>query len=101
MDSYSKMILGYSVGMTLETKYPMEALKDAVRVLRSYGVNLSATIHHSDRGVQYTCSDYVTELRKHKVGRFYYLIFQTGASRQNLIKPRLSAFVSCKINDLV
>ena len=34
-------------------------------------------------------------------GRFYYLIFQTGASRQNLIKPRLSAFVSCKINDLV
>ena len=62
MDSYSKMILGYSVGMTLETKYPMEALKDAVRVLRSYGVNLSATIHHSDRGVQYTCADYVTEL---------------------------------------
>ena len=35
------------------------------------------------------------------IGRFYYLIFQTGASRQNLIKPRLSAFVSCKINDLV
>lgn len=34
-------------------------------------------------------------------GRFYYLIFQTGASRQNLIRPRLSAFVSCKINDLV
>ena len=62
MDSYSKMILGYSVGMTLEIKYPMEALKDAVRVLRSYGVNLSATIHHSDRGVQYTCADYVTEL---------------------------------------
>lgn len=38
---------------------------------------------------------------KNFFGRFYYLIFQTGASRQNLIKPRLSAFVSCKINDLV
>ena len=35
------------------------------------------------------------------IGRFYYLIFQTGVSRQNLIRPRLSAFVSCKINDLV
>ena len=31
------------------------------------------------------------------IGRFYYLIFQTGASRQNLIKPRLSAFSVAKL----
>lgn len=67
MDSYSKMILGSSVGMTLEAKYPMEALSEATKLLVAYGVDLSRTIHHSDRGVQYTCSDYVTELRKNKV----------------------------------
>lgn len=67
MDSYSKMILGSSVGMTLEAKYPMEALSEAIKLLDAHEVDLSKTIHHSDRGVQYTCSDYVTELRKHKV----------------------------------
>jgi transposase InsO family protein len=67
MDSYSKMILGSSVGMTLEAKYPMKALSLAIKHLAAHGVELSATIHHSDRGVQYTCSDYVTELRKSKM----------------------------------
>lgn len=67
MDSYSKMILGSSVGMTLEARYPMEALSEATKLLVAHGVDLSRTIHHSDRGVQYTCSDYVTELRKNKV----------------------------------
>lgn len=67
MDSYSKMILGSSVGMTLETKYPMEALSTAIKQLVTHEVDLSQTIHHSDRGVQYTCSDYVTELRKNNI----------------------------------
>lgn len=67
MDSYSKMILGSSVGMTLEARYPMEALSAATVLLSAHGVDLSRTIHHSDRGVQYTCSDYVTLLRKNKV----------------------------------
>jgi transposase InsO family protein len=67
MDSYSKVILGSSVGMTLEAVYPMEALSAAIKYLVAHGVDLSATIHHSDRGVQYTCSDYVTELRKNKI----------------------------------
>lgn len=67
MDSYSKMILGSSVGMTLEAKYPLAALHDALDVLRSRQVDLSCTIHHSDRGVQYSCADYVTELHRDKV----------------------------------
>ena len=50
MDSYSKMILGSSVGMTLEAKYPLEALSEALETLASYDVDLSKTIHHSDRG---------------------------------------------------
>lgn len=67
MDSYSKLVLGSSVGMTLETRYPMEALTAAIETLKSHGIDLSRTIHHSDRGVQYTCADYVTMLHKNKI----------------------------------
>lgn len=67
MDSYSKLVLGSSVGMTLETRYPMEALTAAIETLKSHGTDLSRTIHHSDRGVQYTCADYVTMLHKNKI----------------------------------
>lgn len=67
MDSYSKMILGSSVGMTLEARYPIEALSAAIDRLSTLGVDLSRTIHHSDRGVQYTCADYITELHEHKI----------------------------------
>ena len=67
MDSYSKMVLGSSVGMTLEARYPMEALTAAIETLKDKGIDLSQTIHHSDRGVQYTCADYVTMLQKNKI----------------------------------
>ena len=67
MDSYSKMILGRSVGMTLEAKYPLEALDQALDVLLSYDVDLSRTIHHTDRGVQYTCADYVAKLHRNGI----------------------------------
>ena len=67
MDSYSKLVLGSSAGMTLETQYPMEALTTAIETLKSHGVHLSHTIHHSDRGVQSTCADYVTMLHKNKI----------------------------------
>lgn len=43
MDSYSKMILGSSVGMTLEARYPMEALSAATVLLSAHGVDLSRT----------------------------------------------------------
>ncbi len=56
LDSYSKMVLGWSVGMTLEAKYPQEALTQALTTLTAYGVDLSKTIHHSDRGVQESLS---------------------------------------------
>ena len=67
LDSYSKILLGYSVGPTLETTYPLEALYMAVKTLIEHGVDLSATIHHSDRGTQYTSADYIEALHRHKI----------------------------------
>jgi len=67
MDSYSKFVLGASVGMTLEAKYPLEALSQAIETLEGYGVDLSQTIHHTDRGVQYTCAEYIRALNSKSI----------------------------------
>lgn len=64
MDSYSKLLLGYSIGPTLETIYPLRALHMAIDVLSRDGVDLSSTIHHSDRGTQYTSADYIEVLHQ-------------------------------------
>ena len=67
LDSYSKLLLGYSVGPTLETIYPLEALYMAIDVLSGHGVELSSTIHHSDRGTQYTSADYIEVLHQYQI----------------------------------
>ena len=57
MDAYTEEIIGWSVGPTLETTYPLEALKMALkRIKGKQGIRL---IHHSDRGCQYASSEYV------------------------------------------
>lgn len=65
LDAYTEEIVGWSVGPTLETTYPLEALKMALkRIERKADTSL---IHHSDRGCQYASSDYVK--RDHKSQR--------------------------------
>lgn len=64
LDAYTKEIVGWSVGDTLETRYPLEALRMAMKRIAGQKVSL---IHHSDRGVQYASADYVGELVKHKI----------------------------------
>lgn len=67
LDSYSKVILGYSLGETLSSVYPIEALEMAVDMLMGYEVDLSLTIHHSDRGTQYTSTEYIRILKKYQI----------------------------------
>ena len=61
LDSYTEEIVGWSVGPTLDTTYPMEALRMALRRLDGKEVDL---IHHSDRGCQYASREYVEALRE-------------------------------------
>ena len=62
MDSYSKLVLGASVGPTLESRYPIEALEQAIQALEQRGIDLTHTIHHTDRGVQYASAEYTQKL---------------------------------------
>ena len=61
-DAYSHKIVGWSLGPTLETAYPLKALRMALS-----GIDAGTArglIHHSDRGSQYCSDAYVSELRK-------------------------------------
>jgi len=65
LDAYTEEIVGWSVGPTLETTYPVEALKKALRrVEGQQDVNL---IHHSDRGCQYASQEYVSLLKQYGI----------------------------------
>ena len=64
LDAYTEEIVGWSVGPTLDTSYPMEALIMTLKRIEGKEVNL---IHHSDRGCQYASREYVNTLKQHGI----------------------------------
>jgi putative transposase len=62
MDAYSRAIVGYDCSDTLESQGAMNALDMAL----SKGRLSQGCVHHSDRGIQYCCNNYVDKLKLHK-----------------------------------
>lgn len=60
-DAYSKKILGYNASNNLGGVNALRALKMAIT---QAPYPLMKIIHHSDRGVQYCCKDYIKTLKK-------------------------------------
>ncbi len=60
LDAFSRRCIGWSLGQTLEAVLTIEALEMALH-RRKVEPGL---IHHSDRGVQYACGDYVALLKE-------------------------------------
>ena len=66
LDAYTKEIVGWCVGPTLDTVYPLKALDMALERIKDIPkVEIDLT-HHSDRGCQYASSMYVSKL--HSLG---------------------------------
>ena len=85
LDAYTEEIVGWSVGPTLETIYPLKALKMALtRLERKAEVNL---IHHSDRGIQYASSDYVDLLNRNHIS---ISMTETGDPKDNAQAERIN-----------
>jgi transposase InsO family protein len=66
-DSYSRYILGYYVGLTLETVYSSIALTMALETCKKLNLNIDGLVHHSDRGVQYASAEYVKLLQSNNI----------------------------------
>jgi putative transposase len=64
-DNYSKRIMGHCLHPTLEAEGTITALKMA---LSNRQKTENKLIHHSDRGTQYCCLDYVTLLQEAEIG---------------------------------
>ena len=63
-DAYTRYIVGYCFYETLETDGPLAALDMTIECYESFGITIGEnTIHHSDRGVQYTSAAYVKRLQ--------------------------------------
>jgi transposase InsO family protein len=58
-DAYSRKIVGAHIGESLETQGCLAALEEALKELPEG----KRPIHHSDRGCQYCCHEYVDRLR--------------------------------------
>jgi transposase InsO family protein len=62
LDIYSRKIVGYAIGRTLSSKLAITALNMAIATRNTKGL-----IHHSDRGIQYTCKDYIKILKDNDI----------------------------------
>jgi putative transposase len=58
LDAYSRKVVGWELGQELDARFVLAALKRALKERQP----ARGWIHHSDRGVQYACRDYVTRL---------------------------------------
>lgn len=87
-DAYSRKIVGYALCPTLEAIGSMEALAMAIEQ-RSYKNN-SRLIHHSDRGIQYCCYDYVETLIKEGIS---ISMTQSGSPYENAMAERVNGII--------
>jgi len=63
IDGYSRKVVGYALGRTLNAELTVQALLDALS-----NRNITSDItHHSDQGVQYCCQKYINILKENNI----------------------------------
>jgi transposase InsO family protein len=86
-DAYSRKIVGYHVADSLEAIHTIKALEMA---LKQVSGPLTELIHHSDRGVQYCCSDYVNLLQDNHIA---ISMTENGDPLENAIAERVNGII--------
>lgn len=76
LDAYSRRAIGYAISMNIDAQLTLAALKMAVGNRKI----LPGIIHHSDRGSQYACHEYVDLL---KISGFKISMSRTGNPYDN------------------
>lgn len=84
-DAYSHKIIGYQLHPTLHSDGPMNALLMAAKSKRG-----DALIHHSDRGSQYCCEDYVNLLTHYNIK---ISMTEKGDPYENAIAERINGIL--------
>ena len=87
-DSYTKEIIGWCVGETLEARFAIEALKMALGRIDSSLTH--GLIHHSDRGVQYASYAYTDILRANGIR---ISMTECGDPKENAVAERVNGII--------
>jgi putative transposase len=85
-DAYSRKIVGYCLNNDLSAAGPVEALKMALKGRVGNG----PLIHHSDRGSQYCCNDYISLLKSAAIN---ISMTQSGNPKHNAIAERVNGIL--------
>lgn len=84
-DAYSHKIIGYCLHPSLHSDGPIRALLQAAKSKRS-----ASLIHHSDRGVQYCCAEYVKVLEHYEIK---ISMTEKGDPYENAIAERINGIL--------
>jgi putative transposase len=89
-DAYSHKVVGYNVAQTMEAIESVQALKMALSGLFMEPDGHFQLIHHSDRGVQYCCFEYVKLL---KANNIQISMTENGDPLENALAERLNGIL--------
>jgi putative transposase len=87
-DAYSRKIVGYCLSDTLKKEGTLQALQMALDDVPD--VKSCKLIHHSDRGLQYCCADYIDKLT---LNRIYISMTEKGDPYENAIAERVNGIL--------
>ena len=90
-DAFSRKIVGYCLWPSLAAQGSINALQMALD--QAGKGHLSDLIHHSDRGVQYCCSDYVQRLKAYSI---QISMSYNGDPYQNAIAERVNGILKAE-----
>ena len=91
-DAYSRKIMGYCLRTDMLAEGPIEALKMA---LNNRKYKDQPLIHHSDRGSQYCCSEYVQILKDNQIS---ISMTQNGDPYENALAERVNGILKTEFN---
>ena len=63
LDGHSRKVVGWALERTLASRLAVAAIEQAIAKRQP----LPGLVHHSDRGVQYACAEYMAILKKHRM----------------------------------
>ena len=91
-DAYSRKIVGYHLSQQLHARGCVIALNKAISSLNDY--TAQTLIHHSDRGIQYCCEQYVSVLQEKQIK---ISMTQSGSPYDNAIAERVNGILKTEL----
>jgi transposase InsO family protein len=89
-DAYSRKIVGFCLYHNLSAKGTIKALQMALKSIPNRTKLDNRLVHHSDRGLQYGCNDYIEILNDNHIS---ISMTQTGDPLENAIAERVNGII--------